>query len=276
LGKAQKQATSMASLQKESRLWRAFSIQRRVVHALFLRELKTRFGRHRLGYVWALLEPAAHMLVLFGVLGLLARHVMPDISFPVFLICGLVPFFMFNNIAVRSLNAIEANLGLLSYRPVHPVDTLLARAWLELLISASVFILLLVTLSLAGEEVELADIPGLCAIWGLLALLSLGLGVAFMVIGHEFPMSEKFIPLLVRPLYFGSAVMYSPTALPEQYRAWVLWNPLAHAFELLRHTVVPTYPIGHVSLGYLAGWTLAVLFVGVALYKAREPSLLRS
>lgn len=260
----------------DSRLGEAFAIQRRVVYALFLRELKTRFGKHRLGYLWVFLEPLCHMLVLYAVLGLVAKHTMPGISYPVFLICGLVPYFMFISISLRSLNALEANLGLLSYRPVHPVDTLIARAALEFIISASVFVVLIVILGLSGQPIELNDIPMLASIWGLLALLGLGVGLFFMVIGHHFPISEKVIPLLVRPLYFCSAVMYPLATIPTEYRSWILWNPLVHAFEMLRHTVVPSYAIDHVSLVYLAFSALLTLFAGLALYKAREPSLLRS
>ncbi|KHK54607.1 polysialic acid transporter [Burkholderia sp. A9] len=254
----------------------AFSIQRRVVYALFLRELKTRFGKHRLGYLWIFLEPAVHMLILFALLGLIAKHAMPGISFPVFLICGLVPYFMFVNIALRSLNALEANLGLLSYRPVHPLDTLIARAGLECIISVSVFVVLLVILGLTGQGVQLGNIPELVAIWGVLVLLGLGVGIIFLVIGHEFPVSEKVIPLFMRPLYFTSAVMYPITGIPVEYRGWIMWNPLAHAFELLRHTIVPAYAVENVSLGYMTFCALAILFVGLAVYKAREPSLLRS
>lgn len=257
-------------------LRQALSIQRRVIYALFLRELKTRFGKFRLGYLWAFLEPVSHMLVLFIILHVLAKHAMPNISFSVFLACGLVPYFMFTSISLRSLNAIEANLGLLSYRPVHPVDTLVARALLELVISATVFTLLMIILWLSGEFIVLSDIPELVAIWGLLGTLGLAVGLIFMVIGHEFPVVEKIIPLLLRPMYFASAVMYSLTTIPPQYRGLILWNPLVHAFELLRHTVVPTYAVENVSLSYFAFCTLATLFVGLALYKAREPSLLRS
>ncbi|MBN3789418.1 ABC transporter permease [Burkholderia sp. Ac-20353] len=259
-----------------SRLGEAFSIQRRVIYALFLRELKTRFGKHRLGYLWVFLEPVVHMLVLFAILGLIAKHTMPGIPFPVFLICGLVPYFMFINIALRSLNALEANLGLLSYRPVHPLDTLIARAGLECIISAVVLVVLLVILDLSGQSVQLSDIPELAAIWGVLVLFGLGIGIIFMVIGHEFPVSEKIIPLFMRPLYFMSAVMYPLTTIPAEYRGWVLWNPLVHALELLRHTVVPAYAVENVSLVYMTFSALVVLFAGLALYKAREPSLLRS
>jgi capsular polysaccharide transport system permease protein len=258
-------------------LGEAFSIQRRVVYALFLRELKTRFGKHRLGYLWVFLEPVTHMLVLFAILGVIAKHTMPGISFPVFLICGLVPYFMFLNIALRSLNALEANLGLLSYRPVHPLDTLSARTSLECIISAVVMVVLLSVLGLVGEPVQLSDIPELVAIWVVLGLFGLGIGMIFLVVGHEFPVTEKIIPLFTRPLYFASAVMYPIGKIPPEYRPWVLWNPLAHVFELLRHTIVPAYEIeGAISLTYAAFCALVVLFVGLALYKAREPSLLRS
>lgn len=257
-------------------LGEAFSIQRRVVYALFLRELKTRFGKFRLGYLWVFLEPLAHMLVLFVVLHLLARHEMPNISFTVFLLCGLVPYFMFTGIALRSLNALEANLGLLSYRPVHPVDTLIARAMLEFIISFVVFATLLTVLWLAGEDIVLNDIPQFIAIWLLLGILAWSVGLICLVVGHEFPLSEKLIPMLIRPLYFSSSVMYSLSNIPAELRGWILWNPLLHALELLRHTVVPTYSADDVSLGYLAFSTLVTLFVSLALYKAREPALLRS
>ncbi|UQP00552.1 ABC transporter permease [Burkholderia multivorans] len=259
-----------------SALGRAFSIQRRVVYALFLRELKTRFGKQRLGYLWAFLEPVVHMLVLFAILGLIAKHAMPAISFPVFLICGLVPYFMFLNITLRSLNALEANLGLLSYRPVHPIDTVIARAVLELVISIIVFAVLLLILALGGQSVELSDLPELAAIWVLLTILGLGVGIIFMVVGHEFAVSEKIIPLLMRPLYFVSSVMYPLTSIPVQYRGLLLWNPLVHAFELMRHSVVSEYNIEPVSLTYLTFSTFLIFFLGLALYKAREPSLLRS
>jgi len=41
-----------------------WQIQKSVVFALFLRELKTRFGAYKFGYVWLLLEPMAHVIVL--------------------------------------------------------------------------------------------------------------------------------------------------------------------------------------------------------------------
>lgn len=90
-----------------------FEVQKVTVEALFLREIRTRFGKFRLGYLWAILEPSAHLLILLGIFGYIMHRTMPDISFPVFLLNGLIPFFIFSSISNRSVGAIEANRGCL-------------------------------------------------------------------------------------------------------------------------------------------------------------------
>ena len=46
-----------------------FEVQKVTVEALFLREIRTRFGKFRLGDLWAILEPSAHLLILLGIFG---------------------------------------------------------------------------------------------------------------------------------------------------------------------------------------------------------------
>jgi capsular polysaccharide transport system permease protein len=252
------------------------SVMRTVVHALLLRELKTRFGEYRLGYLWALLEPLAHLSMLLLIFGVLMRRVMPDISFPVFLVNGIVPYLMFSSICSRALNAVEANRGLFSYRPVRPVDAVLARALLEMLVYGSVYLLLMTVLYGVDEPIRLDNLLQLSASWLLLWLLSLGCALVFMVAGHAVKSADKVLPLLMKPLYFISGVMFSIHVVPSEYRWMLDWNPLLHAFELMRHAVCPSYPLYDISLGYLACWTLALLCLGLALYKGREPAMLRS
>lgn len=62
------------------------------------------------------------------------HRTMPDISFPIFLVNGIIPYFIFSDIAIRSLKSIEANKGLFNYRPVKPVDTVVARTLLETMV----------------------------------------------------------------------------------------------------------------------------------------------
>lgn len=251
-------------------------VQKAAIQALFLREMKTRFGKFRLGYLWAALEPTAHVIIMLAIFGYIMHRTMPDISFPVFLINGIIPYFIFSNISNRSIGAIEANKGLFNYRPVRPIDTILARALLETVIYVFVYILLMSIVGLLGEEFEITQLLTLVFVWILLVLFSCGIGLIFMVVGSTYPETEKFLPILLKPLYFISCVMYPLHSIPKEYWPYLLWNPIVHAVELSRSAVFPGYQSDEVSLGYLAFCTLVILFIGLALYRNREEAMLTS
>lgn len=120
-----------------------FAVQRAVLHALVMRELRTRFGRYRLGYFSAVPEPIAHVLLLSFVFSLRGRGDMAGIELPVLIITGIVPFILFRTMITRCMSAAEANSGLFGYRQVKPLDAALARLVLECLIHACVLALLL-------------------------------------------------------------------------------------------------------------------------------------
>jgi len=251
-------------------------VQKAAVKALFLREIKTRFGKFRLGYLWAALEPMAHMLILLGIFGYVMHRTMPDISFPVFLINGIIPYFVFSSISTRSIGAIEANQGLFNYRPVKPIDTIIARTILETVIYAIVYVLLMAILGLIGEDFEIINILNLFLVWVLLVLFSFGVGLVFMVVGKTFPETEKFLPIILKPLYFVSCIMFSLHSIPKEYWPYLLWNPIVHIVELSRQSLVPGYYSDGVSINYLAYCSLTILFIGLALYKNREEAMLTS
>lgn len=251
-------------------------VQKAAVKALFLREIKTRFGKYRLGYLWAALEPMAHMLILLGIFGYVMHRTMPDISFPVFLINGIIPYFVFSSISTRSIGAIEANQGLFNYRPVKPIDTIIARTILETVIYAIVYVLLMTLLGLIGEDFEIINILNLFLVWILLVLFSFGVGLVFMVVGKTFPETEKFLPIILKPLYFVSCIMFSLHSIPKEYWPYLLWNPIVHIVELSRQSLVPGYYSDGVSINYLAYCSLTILFIGLALYKNREEAMLTS
>ncbi len=251
-------------------------VQQAAVKALFLREIKTRFGKYRLGYLWAILEPAAHLLILLAVFGYIMHRTMPDISFPVFLLNGLIPYFLFSNISTRSIGAIEANQGLFNYRPVKPVDTIIARTLLETLIYSGVYIVLMCIVGVFGEKITITSILTLILTWSLLILFAFGFGLIFMVLGKTFPEAEKFLPIVLKPLYFISCVMFPLHAIPKEFWPYLLWNPIIHAVELSRESVVAGYVSEGVSLNYLALCALVALFLGLAVYHKREEAMLTS
>ncbi|HDR2511217.1 TPA: ABC transporter permease, partial [Enterobacter roggenkampii] len=174
------------------------------------------------------------------------------------------------------IGAIEANQGLFNYRPVRPIDTIIARTILETIIYVGVYIVLMTTVGLVGEQFSLSHIITLTITWILLVVFSFGIGLIFMVVGNTFPEAEKFLPIIIKPLYFVSCVMFPLHAIPENYWPYFLWNPIVHAIELSRESVVSSYTSGDVSLGYLALSAMIALFIGLIVYRKAEEAMLTS
>lgn len=245
-------------------------------HALLMRELQTRFGSYRLGYLWAPLEVLAQVALLMVIFGTIMNKVTPGISYMLFLLAGIIPFYMMQRIALRALGAVDANKGLLMYRAVRHIDVVFARSFLELAIYFFTFLLLMAGLWFFGIEFSLENLHIVLAGWLGMFLFSLGLALILMIVGHYGGEIGKIINILFTMLYFSSGVIYSVHIIPEPYLSYLMYNPFIHNLELMRHALSPAYPIHHVSMLYFWGWTTFVMLLGLLLYKATERDLIRS
>lgn len=254
----------------------AIQIQRSVIFAFFIRELKTRFGSYRLGYLWALLEPLGHILVIVAVFGAMGRNSMPGIEYPLFIITGLFPFFFFKYVWTRSAEAVKSNRALLAYRYVKPLDNIWARALLELLIFLIGFVVYLIGLASFGIEVmPHRPLEVFCA-YILLFIFAIGVGIVSGVVCGIFPELKKCIPFINRPLYFISGVFIPLSVVPEKFRVYFLWNPILHALELARKNYFPSFEHSGASWLFLVLSSLVSLFIGLALYRITRFKLLES
>ncbi len=252
----------------------SFEIQKSVLFALLMRELKTRFGRYRLGYAWALLEPAAHVIVLTAIFSFVFKRTIPSIDFPVFFIIGIVPFLMFSNMVTQGMNAISANLGLFGYRQVKGVDALLVRMALEGLIHFATLIVLMLCAAWVGYRVELNDPLRLLAALSLLYVCSLGCAFIFCVVATRYEEMKKFIPMVFRPMYFISGIFFPLSVVPPDFRVYLLWNPVLHAIELARDACFKSFETVGGSWQYLSMVSLCLLCFGFALFRQNALRLL--
>ncbi|WP_454738217.1 ABC transporter permease [Cupriavidus necator] len=243
------------------------SIAVSVWKALFLREASARLAAGRAAWLWILLEPAAHIIFLMVVFGVIRHQVMQGANIEVFVLVGVWGFFLVRNVAQRGMEAINANQALFSYRQVQPVDTVLVRATVEAFLYVMVGAVLLGALALLDIDVRPAD--PLLVVWSafLLWTFGLGLGLSLSVVGTLLPEAGKIIRLAFTPLYFLSAVMYSVSNLPRGMRSTVLVNPITHGLEAMRSGWFAAYRgEAHISLGYLSLWALGTVFLGLALH----------
>jgi capsular polysaccharide transport system permease protein len=252
---------------------RGLLTQLQVIHALLLREMKTRFGRHQLGYGWALLEPLlwiATFMVFYQVLG---RASPPGMSAFEFLVTGIVPFVLFRHASTSTLAAISANKGLLFYPQIRPLDLVLARALLETATHILVFALLMGGAALVSGSLRIDSL--LETILGLSLAAGLGGSFGLVLCGLSVfsPTVERIHGPLIRPLFWLSAIFHPIESAPSPLQGVLLLNPVAHAIELVRDGWFSGYSARHVSPWYPAGWVLVLLFFGLSLERVARRRL---
>ena len=252
-------------------------IQRDVLFALVLRDLRARVEGRWIGLLWMLLEPLMHVMAILAFFGFRHHAGSANVEFPVFLVTGLLPFFMFRNLARRMPNAIPANRGLYGYRQVKPIDALIASAIVEVGLSSAVYLAALFVLGWLGYHWLPKDPLELMGVSVVLLALGGGLGLVFSVAAHDRPRVKTFINMAFMPLYLLSGVIFPPAAFPAAVQKWLLWNPVLHLIELGRTYFIPQHqPLSGVNLAYPAAVALVMLALGLSLYRLYRHRLITS
>ena len=245
----------------------AWAVQQQVIFALFIRELKARFGHFRLGFLWALAEPISLVLLMSVVRTAFGNQDIAGVSYPLFFAAGIVPYIFFQTTVTQSMSTIESNLPLLNYRQVKPCDAILARWLLELLIYTGSGILLIGGMAYFGFDFRWNSALQLCATLACLATFTLGLALNTAVIGALYRESQKIIPIALRPFFFISGIFFCCRLAAPKVRDWLLWNPLLHVSELVRSSIFADYESHHGSFGYLAMAAVISLSLGLSVYR---------
>lgn len=255
----------------------AWEIQRAVLFALVLREMKQRVGGQWIGAIWTVFEPLAHTMVMLTILGFVRGRLIPGVEYPVFLVTGLIPYFYFQHLTMRLMDGIEANRGVYAYRQVKPIDALLSRAVVETLMNLLVYALTLGILAWLGFHVLPALPLELISVHILIGLLGLSTGLLAAVVAHDRPRVKSFIRISFMPLYFITGVIFPIHLLPREYLDGLIWNPMLHLVELSRQSFMPQYqPLAGVNLLYPLGCTLLILTIGLAQYRIKRLRLIAS
>ncbi len=243
-------------------------IQKAVVHSLLVREMKTRFGSYRMGYAWALLEPLFQIMVFMAMYSFRDRAMVGGLALPVFLATGIAPFLYFKKVVTQSLGAVAANRNLFIYRQVRVFDPFLVRFLLEMMVNFVVLLVFIVGAWHIGYEVKVVNTLAFLNAYILLSLFSFGLSLIFGVVNTLYPEVGKFIPVILRPLMFVSGTFFSINDMPRGIQDILAWNPLIHAFELMRSAFADGYNTSLVSFEYLGMCTMVALFVGMLMFRA--------
>lgn len=219
--------------------------QARIIGALMMRELITRYGREGLGFLWLVLEP---LVFCFGVMGMWAL-IKPEYEHGVriapFIMTGYMGLLLFRHMVSASMGAVQANIGLMHHRRVRPLHIYLTRALLETAGGALAFVVVYVILLMLGVVELPSNYLTLYGGYLLMAWVSMGFGITLASLAIRFEVLERVVQIVMYMMIPLSGTFIMVEWVPYAYRDLYLLIPLPHTIEMMRAAVfgefVPTH-----------------------------------
>ena len=238
-------------------------LQARVICALVLRETRATFGTSQIGYLWAIITPAASVGLLVFIFSLIDRQPPFGASLALFFATGILTLEFFNKLSNTLMSSFDANRALLTYPLIKEADALFARL---ILISAT-YALIMVLFFSALVFLDLAALPAyperILQAFAITACLGFGFGTLNAVIVSQFASWVHLEKVLTRPLFFLSGIFYIPSLLPPEAIEILQWNPVLHLVEWVRSGYYLNYESTVLDRSYPSGIATLLVLVGL-------------
>ena len=243
----------------------ALRTQRRVIWALMLRETKTLFGKHKLGYLWAPINASFLIGIFWAIREIGGFHPPHGLSTPVFLLGGFIPFYLYMEAVNGGLRAVGGNRALLAYPQVFPIDLLIARSLLQGAMYLCVMGFLLGLAAALGEGPKGGESETVLLALFLALVLGFAMGAFCSALNLLWPTTARIVPIVNRVIFYTSGLFFSVEALPASARNILYFNPLSHLIELAREGLSWGHESSFVDLTYVTGFILLILTLGLLL-----------
>jgi ABC-2 type transport system permease protein/capsular polysaccharide transport system permease protein len=243
---------------------RSWTIQRRVIGALLMREILTRYGRHNIGFLWLFVEP---MMFTLGVTALwTATKAVHGSNLPIvaFALTGYSSVLLWRNMPSRCIGAIEPNLSLMYHRHVKVIDIFVARLLLEGGGATTSFTTLALFFSFIGWISPPEDVLKITLGWFMLAWFGASLAILLGALSQEYEIVDKFWHPSAYLLFPLSGAAFMVDSLPKQAQDILLFLPMVHGVEMVREGYFGSSFKAHYDVAYMALFCVGLTLLALA------------
>jgi ABC-type polysaccharide/polyol phosphate export permease len=258
------QAASATGVLLRTTPWK---VQRRVLSALVMRELLTRYGRNNIGFLWLFLEPMLFTIVITAFWAATRSIHGSAIPITAFALTGYSSVLLWRNLVSRCLNAVETNKALLYHRQVTVMDVYFARIILEILAVSTSFVVLAIALFMMGWLPPPENAVQVLQGWIAQAWFGAGLALTIAGLAEKFPLIARLWPPLSFILFAFSGVGFLVDSLPPAIQNAVSWLPMVNVLEYVRDGWFGSAFQAHYDMEYVLIGNLLLTFVGLSLIR---------
>ncbi|MCP1539018.1 ABC transporter permease [Methylorubrum extorquens] len=234
----------------------------RVLSALMLRDMRSRFGGTYWGYLVQVLWPCVHLGIITGLMAFRGMKA-PILDSPaLFVATGALPALAFQYISREVMKGYMVHKPLTYFPQVKKFDTVVARCLVEIV--SSFMGLMLVCFVLLCFGIDPVPQNLFVAITGYLAAVGLGIGVGFINVGivSVFPGWSLGYILVTLTAYLTSGVYFLASYMPNEIYSYMKWNPITQLIEWVRLAYEPTLAV-EVDYLYVFGVIFGSLTIGL-------------
>ena len=255
-------------------LWR----YRDLVGMFVRRDFVSQFKQTILGPVWFVIQPLLTTLIFVVVFGNIASLSTDGLPKMLFYLSGSVIWMYFSNVLTATANTFIGNANLFGkvYFPRLAVPLSLAISHvLKFALQFLFFLCFWAWYAWRGADIEFTR-----AVWlfPLLVLLmvgqALGLGILFSSLTTKYRDLRFLLEFGVRLMMYAAPVVYPLAAIPGKWRWFLLINPVTPIVEIFRLGFLGQGTFSWLQLGYSAGFAVAALVLGVAIFNRVEKTFM--
>jgi ABC-2 type transport system permease protein/capsular polysaccharide transport system permease protein len=244
-----------------------WEISRRVLGALLLRELLTRYGRNNIGFLWLFVEPTVFIIVL-TVAWSTYRSGGGGLPIVAFALTGYPSLLLWRSTASRCIGSINSNKPLLFHKQVTITDIFIARIALEIMAISATMIALTAVFYAIGWLLLPEDSLEVIAGWFLLCWFAAGLGLTVGGLSEKTQVVSKVWHPIQYLLMMVSGVAFMVDALPTHTQNLILWVPMINGVEIVREGWFGSQVRAHYDLEYLIGVNIFLTLLGLSLVRS--------
>lgn len=250
-------------LQSLATIGRSAGVQGRVIHALLMREILTRYGRHNIGFLWLFVEPmifTTGVTILWSLTKSVHGSSLPIVAFA---LTGYSSVLLWRNMPARCIGAILPNLSLMYHRNVRAIDIFLARLLLEAGGATISFMTLSLFYIYIGWLEPPNDVLEVIGGWLMIAWFGSALAMFLGALSEKSEAVEKIwhpVSYLAFPLS-GAAFMVD--ALPQSVQSLILYVPMVNGVEIVREGYFGHLVTAHYDFPYMLVCCLVLTFAAL-------------
>lgn len=235
------------------------------------RDIQVKYKQTVLGFLWAVLQPVLMMVVFTVFFGRVFNSPSEGLSYPVFVLSGLILWGLFSNGLLTASNSMVTNANIIKKiyfpRMIIPFSAILG-ALFDFFMAMVVYTVVLLFFETKIDCLELLYCFPLALILSVMA--ALGPGLLLCALNVKYRDFRYVLPFVIQLLLFLTPVIYPTSLLKFTAARYILSiNPMSAAIAFFRAPLLPT-PLDWEMIILSLLSNLVFLLIGIIYFRKTE------